>query len=148
MRALPSHTTKLFFGGAEGREGGEGDSPHPHLPPSEPISERSYFCHFCPRHQGLKKKEGRESPKRPGGFYWSGMGREGQYSQTCPSMVFLFGEVKAYLSGSDRSAIRQMRPYYPTDVAFKIGSQIVRKKVAIGKTLLIFEIFGLFTAFL
>ncbi len=36
----------------------------------------------------------------------------------------------------------------PTDVVSKIGSQIMREKVAFKKTLSIFENFGLFTAFL
>ncbi len=46
----------------------------------------------------------------------------------------------------DRSS--QPTHHHPTDVVSKIGSQIMREKVAFKKTLSIFENFGLFTAFL
>ncbi len=49
-----------------------------------------------------------------------GGGREGNGEKAFPD--FLSQKISFYLAG-------------PTDVAFKIGSQIMREKVAIGKTL-------------
>ncbi len=74
---------------------------------------QAFFGETNQSRNGFHEKEGEKSwfwrGKKEGGNYWS-----------CPVV------------GVGENAISTT---FPTDVAFKIGSQIMREKVAIGKTL-------------